>query len=56
MMADPRLPGLEQFGDAGQTAGDVPGLGALGRDTRDDVARLDRGARTTEMIAPTARR
>src|SRR5262249_34711296 len=35
-----RPPGLEQFGDTRQTAGDVAGLGAFGRDTRDDVARL----------------
>src|SRR5262245_30700511 len=32
---------LEQFGDARQTAGDIAGLRALGRDARDDVARLD---------------
>src|SRR6201988_2896679 len=36
-----RLAGLEQFGDPRQTAGDVTRLGALGRDTRQDVARLD---------------
>ena len=33
---------LEQLGDARQTAGDVARLGALHRDTRDDVAGLDR--------------
>src|SRR5690606_17562800 len=36
-----RTTGFEQFGHARQTAGDVPGLCAFGRDTRDDVARLD---------------
>src|ERR1700730_6158005 len=35
------LAGLEQLGDPRQTAGDVAGLGALGRDTRQDIARLD---------------
>ena len=36
---------LEQLGHPRQTAGDVAGLGALGRDARDDVARLDLGPR-----------
>src|SRR5690606_8840200 len=36
-----RTTSFEQFGHARQTAGDVAGLGAFGRDTRDDVARLD---------------
>ena len=35
-----RPPRLEQLRHPRQTAGDVAGLGALGRDTRDDVARL----------------
>ena len=35
---------LEQLRNPRQTAGDVARLGALGRDTRDDVARLDVGA------------
>ena len=35
---------LEQLRHARQTAGDVAGLGAFGRDTRDDVARLHLGA------------
>src|SRR6185369_13153524 len=35
------LAGLEQFGHPRQTAGDVTGLGALRRDTRQDVAGLD---------------
>src|ERR1019366_15568 len=38
------LAGLEQFGNPRQTAGDVTGLGALGGDTRQDVAGLDLGA------------
>src|SRR5208282_2430209 len=37
-------PGLEQFGDPRQAAGDVAGLGAFGGNTRDDVARLHLGA------------
>src|SRR6478735_3348688 len=36
-----RLAGLEQFFNQRQTAGDVAGLGALGGDTRQDVAGLD---------------
>src|SRR6266478_561892 len=39
-----RLAGLEQFRNPRQTAGDVAGLGALGGDTREDVAGLDLGA------------
>src|SRR3979411_2213360 len=35
------LAGLEQFGNPRQTAGDVAGLGALGGDTRKNVAGLD---------------
>src|SRR5262245_53094952 len=35
---------LEQLRHPRQTAGDVAGLGTLGRDTRDDVARRDLGA------------
>jgi hypothetical protein len=35
---------LEQFGHSRQTAGDVAGLGALGRDTRQDVAGFHLGA------------
>ena len=35
-----RPPGLEQLGNARQTAGDVARLGAFGRNTRDDVGRL----------------
>src|SRR5450432_1802488 len=38
------LASLEQFGHPRQTAGDVAGLGALGGDTRQDVAGLDLGA------------
>src|SRR6185312_6159158 len=40
-----RTPRLEQFRHPRQTAGDVAGLGALGRDTRDDVAGLHVAAR-----------
>jgi hypothetical protein len=36
-----RLAGLEELGDAGQTAGDVLHLRGLARDLRDDVAGLD---------------
>ncbi len=36
-----RLAGLEQLGDAGQTAGDVLRLRGLARDLRDDLAGLD---------------
>src|SRR6202048_4040768 len=36
-----RLASLEQFRNPRQTAGDVAGLGALGGDTRQDVAGLD---------------
>ena len=39
-----RLAGLEQLGDARQTAGDVLGLGGLARDLGDDVAGVDRVA------------
>src|SRR5438552_3260026 len=39
-----RLASLEQFRNPRQTAGDVAGLGALGGDTREDVAGLDLGA------------
>ena len=39
-----RLARLEQFRNPRQTAGDVAGLGALGGDTRQDVAGLDLGA------------
>src|SRR5581483_10381645 len=39
-----RLASLEQFGHPRQTAGDVARLGAFGRDTGEDVARLDLGA------------
>ena len=39
-----RTPGLEQLRHPRQTAGDVAGLGALGRDTGDDVAGIDRNA------------
>src|SRR5262245_22449961 len=38
-----RLAGLEQLRHPRQTAGDVAGLGAFGRDTGEDVARLDLG-------------
>src|SRR5262245_44101833 len=38
-----RTPGLEQLGNARQTAGDVAGLGAFRRDAGDDVARLHLG-------------
>ena len=40
-----RTPCLEQLRHPRQTAGDVPGLGALGRNTRDHVARLHGRAR-----------
>ena len=40
-----RPPRLEQLRHPRQTAGDVARLGAFGRDTRDDVARLDLRAR-----------
>ena len=36
-----RLAGLEELGDARQTAGDVLGLRGLARDLRDDLAGLD---------------
>src|SRR5690606_7851023 len=36
-----RTAGFEQFSNARQTAGDVAGLGAFGRNTGDDLARLD---------------
>src|SRR6202012_850907 len=39
-----RLAGLEQFRHPRQTTGDVTRLGALRRDTRQDVARLDLGS------------
>ena len=39
-----RLASLEQFRHPRQTAGDVARLGAFGRDTGEDVARLDLGA------------
>src|ERR1700727_1950184 len=38
------LAGFEQFGNTRQTARDVAGLGAFGRDTREDIARLDLAA------------
>src|SRR5262249_2534654 len=38
------LASLEQFGNPRQTAGDVARLGAFGRDTGEDIARLDLGA------------
>src|SRR3981081_3649688 len=39
-----RLASLEHFRNPRQTAGDVAGLGALGGDTRQDVAGLDLGS------------
>src|SRR6266436_7127121 len=39
-----RLASLEHFRNPRQTAGDVASLGALGGDTREDVAGLDLGA------------
>ena len=47
---------FEQFRHPRQTAGDVAGLGAFGRDTRDDVAGLDRARRhrPTEWRRPPA--
>ena len=39
-----RLAGLEELGDARQTAGDVLGLRGLARDLRDDLARLEQVA------------
>jgi hypothetical protein len=45
-----RLAGLEELGDAGQTAGDVLGLRGLARDLGDHVAGLDEVAVVDEDV------
>ena len=51
-----RLAGLEELGDAGQTAGDVLHLRGLARDLGDDLAGFDAVAVLATMFAPTGRR
>ena len=52
-----RLAGLEQLGDARQTAGDVLGLRGLARDLGDDRRRPRRcSPSVTEMFEPTGRK
>ena len=50
------LAGLEELGDARQTAGDVLGLRGLARNLGDDVAGLDASPSLTAMLAPIGRK